>query len=455
MSDERLTDRPSPAPPPPAPGFRPPTPRPKGWTTAETTQAVSAACVLGVMGAIMGFVWSRGVPLGGILLGGAVGALIGGAAGVYGVLSRRPRGERVDSRDLPGAEDAPPAQRPRRAQPDLPSTGIANARSLPSFAPAPGMLRVTKLDGHQGAVNGASISPDGETAVTCGSYGTVVGWDLASGFGLWSMRGFKVGAAAVAHSPDGQLLAAAGAEEPGGRNGADLTLVHVLDARTGRPLRRIELRDSADSLAWLPDNRHLLIGCQGQVRVWEVNEPSEVTAFPVDGMFGVDNVASLAAEREGRFFIAGTSVSQDARVLTLPEGEVRVQFKGHTAGWGWVRFRVIRALAVAPDGQTALSGSNDGTARVWAIRSGEQLACFTGHAGWWGFHGVTGVAFLPGGQALSAGEDGTLRLWDVGSGKELVRWDHGRGIRCLAVRADGKLALTGAWDGSVRIWHIG
>src|SRR5262249_10466045 len=113
------------------------------------------------------------------------------------------------------------------------------------------------------------------------------------------------------------------------------------------------------------------------------------------------------------------------------------------------------AVAISADGEFALTASNDGLARVWSVRSGECMARFAGHTGWWGFHAVTGVAWLPGGEQVgSSGEEGVLRLGDARTGQELQCWDHRRGIRCLALRGDGKVVVTGAWEGSLRVWYL-
>jgi WD40 repeat protein len=277
-----------------------------------------------------------------------------------------------------------------------------------------------------------------------------------SGFGLWNFKGFEFRGGPVAFSPDGQLLAAAGAQAEGGRDNPPETTVHVLDARTGSPLRRLDFRGPLYSLAWLPDSRHLLVGCGGDLRVWEVNEPAEVTTFPIGGLFsgGLEYAASLAVDPTGQLLLVGTSGTQKARLLSLPTGQELLALEA-SQGTCWFRLDEVTAVALTPDGLFALTGTNDGAARAWSVRSGEEVCRFTGHAGWWGFRAVTGVAFLPGGErALSSCEDGTLCLWDARTGQELKRWDHKRGIRRLALSPDGRLAVTGAWEGSLRVWYL-
>ena len=91
---------------------------------------------------------------------------------------------------------------------------------------------------------------------------------------------------------------------------------------------------------------------------------------------------------------------------TRLRGELRC-FEGHNG--------VVESVAFSPDGKRALSGSDDGTMRLWNVETGEELRCFKGHTSW-----VRSVVFSPDGKrALSGSLDWTVRLWDVDTGKEL------------------------------------
>jgi len=66
----------------------------------------------------------------------------------------------------------------------------------------------------------------------------------------------------------------------------------------------------------------------------------------------------------------------------------------------------VEAVAFSPDGRYVVSGSGDGTARVWEAESGREIARMT-HA-----DGITVIAFSPDGKfVISGSEDGTVRLW--------------------------------------------
>src|SRR5262249_37628311 len=69
----------------------------------------------------------------------------------------------------------------------------------------------------------------------------------------------------------------------------------------------------------------------------------------------------------------------------------------------------VRTAALSSDGQTVLTGSDDGTARLWDARSGKPLGLPLQHEG-----PVSAVAFSPDGQSVLTGSfDGTAQLWDA------------------------------------------
>jgi hypothetical protein len=89
--------------------------------------------------------------------------------------------------------------------------------------------------------------------------------------------------------------------------------------------------------------------------------------------------------------------------------------------------------------------------RAGAPVAKEEASPFTGHSG-----AVNCVVFAPDGKrALTGGEDATLRLWDVATGKEIRKFEgHRDAVATVAFSADGRLAASGGSDRTVRIWDV-
>ena len=76
---------------------------------------------------------------------------------------------------------------------------------------------------------------------------------------------------------------------------------------------------------------------------------------------------------------------------------------------------------------------------------------FIGHTG-----SVDSVAILPDGRtALSGSDDRTLRLWDIASGRVMRSLSGNAGeVQSVAVSPDGRMALSGGEDKTLRLWDI-
>src|SRR6202012_3492507 len=96
----------------------------------------------------------------------------------------------------------------------------------------------------------------------------------------------------------------------------------------------------------------------------------------------------------------------DEKDPTWPTASAPPTFRGHTER--------INDVRISRDGLRALSGSVDGTVRLWRLKSGRHTVLFR-VAG-----PITGVAFSADEtHAVALGDDGTLTTCDLGSG--LVR----------------------------------
>ncbi|MEL7355509.1 MAG: hypothetical protein AAFN40_02985, partial [Cyanobacteria bacterium J06560_6] len=76
------------------------------------------------------------------------------------------------------------------------------------------------------------------------------------------------------------------------------------------------------------------------------------------------------------------------------------------------------SVAFSPKGDRIVSGSNDGTLRLWDLEGNAVGAAFEGHS-----DSVSSVAFSSrGDRIISGSRDNTLRLWRVGTWEDELRY---------------------------------
>jgi cytochrome c len=131
-----------------------------------------------------------------------------------------------------------------------------------------------------------------------------------------------------------------------------------------------------------------------------------------------------------------------ALLLLLACGVAHAQLRGHGGP--------VRAVAVAPDGETAISGSFDSSAIRWSLKRNAALQVLRFHEG-----AVNAVAFLTDGRIATTGEDGRIALWRAGEERpERVLEGHQGPVVALAVSPDGAMIASGSWDRTVRLWLL-
>jgi len=110
----------------------------------------------------------------------------------------------------------------------------------------------------------------------------------------------------------------------------------------------------------------------------------------------------------------------------------------------------VRALAISPDGRTAVSGSFDTAAIRWSLKTdtAEQVLRF--HDG-----AVNAVAFLGDGRVATSGADARIAIWKAGEAQpQTVLEGHTAPVAALAVSPDGKALASASWDRTMRLWPL-
>ena len=108
---------------------------------------------------------------------------------------------------------------------------------------------------------------------------------------------------------------------------------------------------------------------------------------------------------------------------------------------------IVLSVAISPDGETIVSGSEDNSLKIWNLETGELVRTIEGHSDW-----VWSVAISPDGETIVSGSyDKSLKIWNLKTG-ELVRTleGHSDWIWSVAISPDGETIVSGSADDSLK-----
>ncbi len=109
---------------------------------------------------------------------------------------------------------------------------------------------------------------------------------------------------------------------------------------------------------------------------------------------------------------------------------------------------IVTSAVFSPAGKYVVSGSYDNSARVWEVSKGQEVARMI-HDG-----PVKSVAFSSDTKyVVSGGEDHTARVWEASAGKEVARMTHDDIVTSVAFHPDGRYVASGSQDHTVRVWE--
>jgi guanine nucleotide-binding protein subunit beta-2-like 1 protein len=162
-------------------------------------------------------------------------------------------------------------------------------------------------------------------------------------------------------------------------------------------------------------------------------------------------VTAIATTREDPDMVLSSSRDKTVLVwqLTREEGAfgvARRSLRGHG--------HFVQDVIISSDGQFALSGSWDGTLRLWDLNTGSTTRRFVGHK-----KDVLSVAFSADNrQIVSGSRDKTIKLWNtLGECKYTIDSDgHTEWVSCVrfSPSLQNPLIVSCGWDKLVKVWNL-
>ena len=293
--------------------------------------------------------------------------------------------------------------------------------------------------GHGNWVKSAFFVPHSDYALSTGDDNVLLLWDLRTGLVVYRYLGHKTYIEMAMPSLDGLYAISAS---------GDRTLRYW---RLFQSSRLGELTTVGDFSAQSPiaielsaDGALALTASTTRMTLWDVNERTLQQAFDTEqGHTQAINDVAFAPNGE---WAVSASQDQTLVVWDTANGEILHTLTGHTAS--------VAVVVTSPDNSLIASGGaiGDNTVILWNAETGEQEHPLSGHQA-----ALSALAFSPTEPILAAGDQNNeIILWDTASGEEITRLvGHNAIITSLTFNADGTRLASGSDEGVIILWDMG
>ncbi len=312
------------------------------------------------------------------------------------------------------------------------------------------------LEGHTSFVRSVYLSKDGRYALSGSKDKTIRLWELP----LRSLRileGHTASVNSVCLSSDGRH-----ALSGGGMYGRDNT-IRLWETETGECLQTFEGHTGDVTSVYLSsDDKYAISGSfDNTVRLWELktqdtgrktqdaaqeerNSDLESSVLDLESQKCLrifeghtDYVNSVYLSSDHRYALSGSN-DRTARLWEVETGECLRTFTHND---------YVNSVCISVDGRLMLTGSNDKTVKLWEVETGQCIQTFEGH------EGSVSSAYLTDKHALSGSSDKAMRLWDLETGQCLRVFEgHTDTVNSVFLSVDGRHALSGSGDETIRLW---
>lgn len=340
-----------------------------------------------------------------------------------------------------------------------------------SLLPPPGYLR---------NVNDAVYNADGSAFLTFGySDKGVRIWDVATG-GLVTTLSQPNSVYRAAFAPkDNNLAVAMG----------DRVLVWDVKTQKQSLLGSAAAKSLMTDVAYSPDGQKIAaISSDKTVRVWDANDAQKppVTLKPNDSVRRIvfntngTRLLTLNNDKTAQIWDTATGAQVGASLTghtgTLyqgafsPDGKIIVTAGGDATARSWDavtgkqreqhdrgfiensnRASVVDISFRPGDNDTVLVASADGTARLFNLKSNDEVATFDGHHGL-----VANAVFSPDGNSIVTAHDDGARLWDTNATHAVMTMSgpESSDIEAAVFINEGKNIVTATGNGTTQEWDI-
>lgn len=308
-----------------------------------------------------------------------------------------------------------------------------------------------KTLGHEDTVYATDISPDSKHIVTGSFDGSAKKWDRNGNLEC-ILKAHKGLINLIAISPDNVYLASASFDKSAQE--IDRT-VKIWDMRSCRLMHILGEKEitrhlaSVTALAISPDNSYIVTGSADHtIKVWDLKRGQLLLSFgglTPDTPGWTDNwINDIKISADSVFVSAATN-----------NGEV-ILLHAQNGRFIPVARHVSKIIAMALAGNKLVTGSWDGTAKVWDADSGQMKHIFGN-----GTNKVLSVDISHDGAFVAVGPadaENVAKVYDANTGQLVYTLGGTQGhkalIKKVKISSDNKFVATASQDNTVKVWSL-
>jgi WD40 repeat protein/serine/threonine protein kinase len=288
-----------------------------------------------------------------------------------------------------------------------------------------------------------AFSPDGKWLAAAGYSGEIHLWNTAD----WSRKeisfqGEPKNLLSVTFSPDSSMLAAGGGTFP---PEPLVGQASVWNVATGERVISATKSAAIMEVQFDHDGRHLVTAClDTRADFWELSSSDRVRSYR-DPESGLNRVSVFPNGSTVATLGPGPGVKLFDVAADQPHARLRF---GNAA---------THALAISPNGKLIATGGTDRVVRFWDAQTYEPIAALQpGNDSEVSLSPLLSSAVSPDGSIVAMGrEDGAIVLRDSATGrflKSLV--GHEDQVACLVFLPDSRTLVSGGYDNAIRFWNV-
>lgn len=327
----------------------------------------------------------------------------------------------------------------------IPQTETTCLRSLRATLSPPNGPLLSTLIGHDDSVNAVAVTPDGTRVISGSSDNTVKVWNLNTGAEIRTLIGHSASVNAVAVTPDGSRVI----------SGASDNTVRVWSLATGKEIQRFNGHSlPVNAVVVTPDSKKVVsasIAKYNSIKVWDLQTGQEELTLKGHR----DIVRTVAITSDNR--VISGSDDGTIKVWSLETGDVLFNLiNRYEAGEGGLQSKPVYAMAVTRDDKWLISGSGHSNQStniiiIWNLKTLQKVFILDGHN-----NPITALAVTPDGkQVISASFDKTIKVWDIKSEEEIFNFiAHDESIYDILITVDGKSIISASKDKTVKVWNL-